>query len=140
MKEKLHRLFSCLMALMLLVSTTSWTVGKHYCMGLLVDVSLFEHAEGCGMDMTGGEDENLVLAEQDERSCCNDEIITVEGQDLLKISVNDISFDQQLFLVAFSHSFLNLVQTIAERDVPDEHYPPPLLVKDIQLLDEVFII
>ena len=40
------------MAVMLLLSTTSWTVGKHYCMGLLVDISLFAQAENCGMEMS----------------------------------------------------------------------------------------
>ncbi|HET8737379.1 MAG TPA: hypothetical protein VFM69_12345 [Pricia sp.] len=138
----LHRVLSCLMALLLLASTTSWTVGKHYCMGLLMDVSFFEHAEDCGMDMDlyGGVGEHELPAVQDEDTCCNDEIISVAGQDDLKPTLNDIRFDQQPFLVSFAHTYFDIFDTSTERNVPHEHYPPPLLVKDIQLLDEVFLI
>jgi len=109
-------------------------------MGHLMDVSFFAHADDCGMDMAMGSDDGTINI-QDENSCCNDEIITIEGQDDLKISFNDIPADQKLFLVVFTHSYyLSLLQIETERSVPDEHYPPPLLVKDIQLLDEVFII
>lgn len=138
MKEKFHRLFSVTMALLLLASTTAWTVEKHYCMGYLMDVSFYAEAEDCGMSMSTSSDDNSQIS--DQNSCCTDEIIIVEGQDDLKISFEEISFDQQLFLVAFTHSYLSLFEFPSERLLPDEHYPPPLLVKDIQLLDEVFII
>ena len=138
MKEKLHRFFSCLMALMLLASTTSWTVGKHYCMGHLMDVSLFAHAEVCGMDTAVAD--TVAVSSKEANSCCKDEIITVDGQDHLKISFDDFSFDQQLFLVNFTHCYSNLLQIRSERRSPNELYPPPLLVKDIQLLDAVFLI
>ncbi len=139
MKDNLHRIFSVAMALLLLASTTSWTVGKHYCMGSLIDVSFFEHAEDCGMDMTSDENSGMA-ALQDEDSCCKEEIITVIGQDDLRVSINDLSLGHQLFFVAFTGSFLNVFQTTSERHVPNEHYPPPILVKDIQLLDEVYLI
>ena len=138
MKKRLHRVFSCLMAFLLLASTTSWTIGKHYCMGHLVDVSLFEEAEDCGMAMTTSESDNLLIS--DENSCCNDELIVVEGQDDLQLSFENISVDQQLFLVAFTYSYFNLVEISSERPLLNEYYPPPLIVKDIQLLDEVFLI
>ncbi|MGI9550991.1 MAG: HYC_CC_PP family protein [Aurantibacter sp.] len=138
MKDRLHRIFSCLMALLLLASTTSWTVGKHYCMGHLIDVSFFSQAEDCGMDMPMSGDDMSQM--ESENSCCSDEFIVVEGQDDLKLSFDEIKLDQQMFLVAFVNTYLNLLQVQTEQYVPHEHYPPPLLVKDIQLLDEVFII
>jgi len=138
MKETFNRLFSAAMALLLLASTTSWTVEKHYCMGHLMDVSLFSAAEDCGMAMSTFSDDNSEIV--DQNSCCNDELIVVEGQNDLKVSFDDFSLDQRLFLVAFTSSYINLFDTLAERPVPNEHYPPPLLVRDIQLLDEVFLI
>lgn len=133
----LYQAFSVAMALLLLASTTSWMVGKHYCMGLLMDVALFEHAEDCGMDMEGKEADTIVSRED---GCCNDEVIAIPGQDDLKISFDDLNLEQQVFLVAFTHSYYNFSQFDTERLVPNEYYPPPLLVKDIQLLDEVFLI
>jgi len=75
-----------------------------------------------------------------ENSCCDDEVIFVEGQDDLKISFNDLDTGQQSFLITFGHSYLNLFQIQRERTLPDEQYPPPILVKDIQLLDQVYLI
>jgi len=137
MKENIHKLFSIAMALFLLASTTSWTVGKHYCMGHLMDVSFFADAEDCGMDMGLSDDASKM---EEKSSCCNDEVLIVDGQDNLKMSFEDISLDQQIFLVAFAHSYSNLFKVVKEQPVPNEHYPPPVLVKDIQLLDEVFLI
>ena len=124
------------MALMLLLSTVSWTIEKHTCMGRVMDVALFAKAQDCGMDaaMQAMEDESLV------NHCCGEEVITLQGQDDLKISFNDISLDQQVFLVAFTQAYVGLFTTLEQQTSINEYYPPPLLVKDIQLLDETFLI
>lgn len=124
------------MALILLASTVSWTVGKHYCMGRLMNIALFEHAEDCGMEAAYGLMEDIAV----ENHCCKDESVTIQGQDDLKLSFNDLDVGQQSFLVAFTHSYIDLFVNWEERLVPQELYPPPLLVKDIQLLDNVFLI
>ncbi|PCJ98961.1 MAG: hypothetical protein COA50_00680 [Flavobacteriaceae bacterium] len=121
------------MALFLLVSTTSWTVEKHYCMGRLMDIAIFQEAEGCGMQLLDAE-ENI------EMNCCSDEVTFVEGLDDLKITFNDLSSDQQLFIAAYTHSYFGLFDVVLEQPVPNKDYPPPILVRDIQVLDQVFII
>ena len=138
MIEIIRKILSIAMAFLLLASTTSWTVGKHYCMGHLMDVSFFAHAEDCGMDMMVSDEDISPMEGQD--SCCNDEIIVVDGQNDLKISFNDIKIDQHEFLVAFTYSYFSLFEIRSERSVLSEYYPPPILVKDIQLLDKVFLI
>ncbi|MFS4494381.1 HYC_CC_PP family protein [Maribacter sp. 2308TA10-17] len=138
MQEVLHKITSITMALLLLLSTVSWKVEKHYCMGRLMDVALFTDVDTCGMDMSMSEtEENLA---ETENSCCDDEVVFVEGQDDLKISFNDLDIKQQSFLVAFTITYLLSLQDVKEQPVPHEQYPPPILVKDIQLLDEVFLI
>ena len=124
------------MALLLLLSTVSWKVEKHYCMGRLMDVALFTDVDTCGMDMS------MIYENMDETisSCCDDEVVFVEGQDDLKISFNDLNVEQQSFLIAFTHSYLGSLQDVKELPVPHEKYPPPILFKNIQLLDEVFLI
>ena len=129
---------SFMMAILLLLSTTSWKVEKHYCMGRLMDMALFVDVDDCGMDMSINEDgQNL---DETKKSCCDDEVIFIDGQDDLKLSFEDMGFDQQVFLVTFIQTYSNLFKAIEEQTVPNEYYPPPLLVKDIQLLDEVFLI
>lgn len=121
---------------MVMLSTVSWTVDKHLCMGRVMDVSFFAEADDCGMEeaMAAMADESL------ENHCCGDESFTIEGQDKLKLSLSDLDLEQQYFLVAFTHSFLNVLLPLKELPVPNEDYPPPLLTRDIQVLDQVFLI
>lgn len=122
------------MAVLLLLSTTSWKVEKHYCMGRLMNMALFVDVQDCGMGM------DFELAQESKMPCCDDEVIFIDGQDDLKISFNDLDLGQQSFLVAFRQAYIALFQLRTELLVPEESYPPPILIKDIQLLDEVFLI
>jgi len=126
------------MAFLLLASTTTWTVEKHFCMGHLVDLAFFADAEACGMAMESMNDDDLTM--QQESSCCSDEVIFIDGQDDLKMSFDNLDADQQFSLIAFTHSYTNLFNGSAQQHVANEYYPPPLLVRDIQLLDQVFLI
>ena len=126
------------MVLLLLLSTISWKVEKHYCMGRLMDVALFTNADSCGMGMSASMKKETIS--ETKNSCCDDEVVFVEGQDDLKISFNDLNLEQQYFLIAFTYTYINLLQDLKEQPVPHEQYPPPILVKDIQLLDEAFLI
>ncbi|QLG45813.1 HYC_CC_PP family protein [Costertonia aggregata] len=139
MKHYIHKIFSLFMALLLLVSTTSWKVEKHYCMGHLIDVAVFSEPDSCSMLMSSSETkdskENTI-----EKGCCDNEIEVVEGQDTLKNTFEDLSLKKQQFLVALSSAFIHVFYFETESSVSDNIYPPPILVKDIQLLDEVFLI
>ncbi|MBU2975454.1 HYC_CC_PP family protein [Zobellia sp. B3R18] len=137
MNRKLHSYFACFMALVLLVSTTSFKVEKHYCMGHLVDVAFFSDAQDCGMAMSL--DENIGST-VDKMSCCNSELIAMEGQNDVKPSFNDFNLDQQMVLVAFVYSYGALFEPVEAKHVPYGHYNPPKIIKDIQLLDAVFLI
>jgi len=75
-----------------------------------------------------------------KNSCCDDEVVFVEGQDDLKISFNDLELEQQSFLVAFTNFYYNSFLDFSNRLRSNEKYPPPNLVRDIQLLDQVFLI
>lgn len=138
MKNIIQKIFSFALALLLLASTTSWRVEKHFCMGHLVDIAFFTEARSCGMDMEMDDD---AATEFDElKSCCSQEVIVIDGQDKLKLSFNDINLEHQFFLVALTAHYLDLFPLRANRIVSDTNYPPPLLVKDIYILDQVFLI
>ncbi len=121
---------------MVLMSTVSWTVDKHFCMGRVMDIAVFGHADDCGMEDAMAAMQTTGL----ENHCCDDESFTLQGQDDLKLSLSDLGLDDQLFLVAFTYSYIDLFAPISQLPVPNEKYPPPLLTKDIQILDEVFLI
>ncbi|MDX1768928.1 MAG: hypothetical protein R3294_12795 [Arenibacter troitsensis] len=138
MKVMIHKILALLMAFFMLVSTVSWTVEKHFCFGSLVDIAFFHEADTCGMDL------GLVVVDVSSKNnpntCCSDETILVQGQDDLSISYDDLSFGQQQFLVAFTSSYIKLFQPREQHYVPHADYPPPILVRDIHILDQVFLI
>lgn len=133
MKKAVQKSLSTILALLVLFSTFSFTVDKHFCGNMLVDKAIFSEAKTCGMEM-GSEATNA------EDSCCTNEKTAVEGQDELKISFNSLDFDQQLFLSTLTFSYINLFDGSPIQIVPFKNYTPPLLVADIQVLDQVFLI
>ncbi|MFK7812519.1 MAG: hypothetical protein AB8B59_08495 [Maribacter sp.] len=135
MKYFIHKVLSSILALLVLLSTVSWTVDKHLCMGRVMDIAFFVEADDCGMEAA-----IELMGDEFQNHCCGDETFTQQGQDDLKLNWNDIELEQQFFMVAFTHSYLKSFYPINNKVVPHEQYPPPKLVKDIQLLDQVFLI
>lgn len=103
-------------------------------MGRVMDVAFFSQAEDCGMD------EAAAVFGEAENHCCGDETFTIEGQDNLKLSFNDLELGQQIFLVAFTSAYKDLFKVNTEQTVPFDSYPPPILVQDLNILYEVFLI
>ncbi|MFI1771974.1 HYC_CC_PP family protein [Thalassobellus citreus] len=135
-KQFLHKSFSILLALLVLFSTVSFTVEKHFCGDVLIDVSVFSEAQKC--DMGSNEMEQQTVKKM---SCCKDEIEVVKGQDELKFSsFEDLHFEQQQFIACAFYAYINLFESIEKQCIPHKDYSPPNLVADIQVLDQVFII
>ncbi|WP_407928000.1 HYC_CC_PP family protein [Hanstruepera marina] len=136
MKDIVHRVFSVGMALLVLFSTVSFTVEKHYCGDVLVDVSLFAEVQKCAMEAYEMEQSSIT-----KKSCCKDTIDVVQGQDELTVKTfDDLEFEQQVFLTTFSYSYLNLFEDLQEREISHQDYSPPNLVYDIQVRDQAFLI
>lgn len=125
------------MALLLLLSTISWTVEKHMCMGRIMDIALFDQAESCCPDTGFGLLEDASVKKE---HCCHNEGFTMQGQDNLTHNFSDVSFSQQVFLVSFISSYLGLFQEPLVKNTLFNAYPPPLLDKDLNILHQVFLI
>ena len=137
------------MALLVLFSTMSFSVDKHFCGTEMVDFSIFSKAMTCksetktcgvkmGHKMDHKMDHEMIADEKD--SCCTNQKTAFNGQDELKISFHILGFDQQLFLTTFTYSFIYIYESSSLSEISFRYYTPPLLVADIQVLDQVFII
>ena len=121
-----------LLALLVLLSTVSFTIEKHYCGDTLVDVSVFSEAQKCAME---------AMEILQKKTCCKDEVNVVKGQDELKFSsFEDLEFSQQQFITAYLYTYIDLFEGLPKQIIPHKDYSPPNLVADIQVLDQVFII
>ena len=132
----LHKIFSLSMALLVLMSTVSVTIEKHFCGDHLVDVAIFSDAEKCGMEAMAAEQSKMT-----KKSCCKDVVDLIEGQDELKISsFDELDHDTQVFVSSFALSYINLFEGLPEQIIPFKDYSPPLLSVDRHILHEVFLI
>lgn len=124
------------MALLVLISTVSFAVEKHYCGDYLMAVSVFSKAETCGMAMI----DEMVLPSVQKNHCCKNETEVIKGQDELKFrDFEDFTAFQQLFITSYVYSYINLFEDL-QQVIPHKDYSPPNLVADIQVLDQVFLI
>jgi hypothetical protein len=131
-KTILYKGFSVLLTFLVLFSTVSFTVEKHFCGDVLVDVAMFTETHKCAMEA-----QEILL----KKSCCKDEVDVIKGQKELKFtSFDDLEFVHQQFITALSYTFINLFNGLEQQIVPHKDYSPPNLVADIQVLDQVFII
>ena len=99
MKNMLQKTFSVSMALLLLLSTISWTVEKHLCLGRVLDIAWFDAAEDCGMEAGFAllDDSSQIV-----NHCCDNESFTMQGQDDLSHDISSLDFPQQVFLISFT--------------------------------------
>jgi len=137
MKEVFRKITSILMAFVVLFSTMSFTIDMHFCGDTLVDTAIFSKAESCGMDM------NLTCSSEEsfsKSSCCSEKVISVDGDEEFNITFKDLTFEQQTFVATFVYAYINLFEASEENSTSFLDYSPPLVVKDIQLLDAQFLI
>ncbi|AUP78757.1 HYC_CC_PP family protein [Flavivirga eckloniae] len=135
-KKLLHKGFSALLALLVLFSTVSFTIEKHFCGDVLVDVSVFTEVDKCAMEAY-----EIALEKITKKKCCKDVVDVIEGQDELKFSsFEDLDFEQQQFIASFAYTYINLFKALPKLIIPHKDYSPPNLVTDIHVLDQVFII
>ena len=135
-KQFIHKISSFLLALLVLFSTVSFTIEKHFCGDILIDVAVFKEAQKCAMEAF--EIEQALIT---KKNCCKDELEIVKGQDELKSSnFEDLQIDQQLFLGSFVYSYVSLFEGLSQHIIPHQNYSPPNLVEDIHILDQVFLI
>jgi hypothetical protein len=132
----LNKTIAVALSLLVLFSTLSVTIKKHFCGDTLVDVAIFTQAKKCGMEMQDMDKPEIV-----KKSCCKDEIDIIKGQDELKTnSFDDLSSIQKQILFAYSFSYINLFEGLPKQTIPNRDYSPPKIVKDIHVLDETYLI
>lgn len=131
MKSYLLKIASLTLALLVLFSTFSFTVEKHYCGDFLMDVSFTGDADDCGMEMET----------MKKKKCCKDEIHHIEGQDeLQQFSIDNFDLEKQQFVAAFLISHKDLFIKDESKNKICKDFPPPDNPKDFQVLYQSFLI
>jgi hypothetical protein len=129
---------------LVLLSSTSFTFGMHFCMGQLESIALFSGAEPCEMatqkspcasDKHDSDCDHKIT----KKSCCEDQTVVMEGHEDLtqvsKVAVPDFQMIAVLYAVV---SILFSATAVDHYSFND--YSPPLIGRDITVLVQSFLI
>ncbi|WP_088324043.1 HYC_CC_PP family protein [Polaribacter tangerinus] len=134
MKNVITKITSLFLALLVLISTFSFTVESHYCGDYLIDISFTGDAEVCKNDVK-------TTSSKQMKDCCSDEVLKIEGQkELQKLSFYELDFSKQQFVVAFTISYTSLFVPKSEGEKLYQHFYPPDNQSDFQVLYQSFLI
>ncbi|TCP28482.1 hypothetical protein EV195_101660 [Tenacibaculum skagerrakense] len=138
MKSTITKISSTLLTLLVLFSTFSFTVEKHYCGDFLVAISFFGEANNCADELEEDDCDSPEVIQ--EKNCCKDEVQNIEGQDDLRNSIEKFDLKKQQLVAAYLFSYQYVFQSDSKEEKQFLNYSPPKLFKDLQVLHEVFII
>lgn len=136
----LKPIVSSLLAMLVLVSSSSFMVNMHFCGGQMQSVSLIEEATPCPMEVQLPPCHKKM--EIKKSGCCEDKHITFEGKDF-NAKVQDFSLLnwQAINWVASLPVIMEVIQ-IDEALAFANHIPykPPIVERDIPVLKQSFLI
>ncbi len=132
------------MALLILISSTGFSMDVHFCQNQVAGISFFGKASCCKKEMNSKSCHSLQAKNQDgikKDKCCHDETLVIQKTDVdatgpQYITFNDIQLD---FVAVPLGVYLN--NYIEQLDVESfDQYKPPLPDRDIQVLYQTFLI
>lgn len=136
MKKFVSKITAILLALVVLLSTFSFNVEKHFCGDSLVAISYVGNVDSCN-DVEKDSCESKTI----EPSCCKDDTEFLKGQtQIQKSPVEKVIFAKITIEVTSYIYNKQLFLNLEKQFVPHRLYIPPKLFSDIQVLHEVFII
>lgn len=94
-------------------------------------------SHGCGMETTDSTDSCAISL---EKSCCNDVVELVKGQEDLKLTWDNFDLEHQQFIELFTHSYIYTITGGSYVDQPFIAYSPPLVTRDIPVLHQSFLL
>ena len=136
----MKRILAIFLALILLTTNIGLAMATHYCGGEAVKTQLMLGHGHLDCDMSGMD----MGAENTEKgpkakNCCENQYQTFEIDGDYHPGFAQLIFNLD-FVVALVHTFLSIAPVPETEKSPYAHYSPPLLLRDIPVLNQVFLI
>ena len=133
----MKRIIAILLSLVVLFSTTGFTLVTHFCGGVALEskIMLFGDAPCCGMEVTdsGCDAEGMNFA---KRSCCDNESFQIKVEDAFERIVKGENTPSFQILTLWVMVAFNLPQSSPSNIYAD--YTPPPLLKNLIVTNQVF--
>ena len=139
----IRSIVSLLLAVLVLVSSTSFTVSMHLCRGHIKDIAVLKEAAPCAMERMAAElNEELPCAMHGEsvgrNGCCENKTIAIDGNEY------NYKYEPPVKIPVITYTeAASLVSAIYISDHPSSHssftqYRPPAIHYDIPVLIQSF--
>lgn len=138
MKNVVRKISTFVMATLLLVTTSSFSVYKHFCDDNLVEVSRYTQTDKCcDVEIKNKPTSTLNFSEKD---CCTSETniipqLTFKNSKPLKINKSHL-----VFITSFYYVFINKLEDFNVKTNYNNNFSPPLIVCNKQIQHQAFLI
>ncbi|HPH46649.1 MAG TPA: hypothetical protein PKU83_06565 [Chryseolinea sp.] len=134
----IHSILTTLLAMLVLVSSTSFSVNMHVCGGHVSSVAIIENAAPCAMEQMYA-CHGIVHSEKKSNGCCEDKSLTFEGKDFSS-NVEHVSPEvQNASWIAELPYLISVVPSVSVKAHSSfTLYKPPMLSHDISVLVHSF--
>lgn len=140
MKSFITKILSFFLALAILITTSSFTVDMHFCCNKLVDISVLGAANVCKNEVQKKESTTKQCSSIQEKDCCSNQTFSKKGDNTFKKPSNILEIETLVFLNTYFSSYILLFKRLDKKVFPFKLYRSPLISKDIQILNETFLI
>jgi hypothetical protein len=138
MKSIAQKIGAFIMAVVILISTTSFTIDLQYCGKELVDTAIFSMVNTCDSEQNKTSTDNCC---ESEATCCYDEQIVIGGVgDLTLISISKLKVSEQILWTAPNFSSRITFEEFVQHGNWNQQYIPPLLSPNFQKLHQIFLL
>ena len=138
MKKTFKNISVFVLAALLVLSTTSFTVHKHFCGSFLVDISLVLPTAGCGMEQAIQPENNCEQSKLP--GCCTDKQELVQGQDTLTLDFISVDLQQLFFPTFHTNSHVELSELPLQTSTMVFENGPPLYKQPLYILHDALLI
>lgn len=131
-----YKTISIALSFLVLFSTLSLAIEKHFCGDVLVDVAVFSEVGKCAKDIVENNSADTL-----KTSCCKNEIDVLEGLSTTTVnSLEDIEISDKQLLFVYCFTSLSSIEYLPKLVIPHKNYSPPILVEDLQVFNETYLI
>ena len=148
-----YQLIALLMAFLMFFTSAGFTMDMHFCGGELKSISLFGKAKTCH-DIVGENETPMkncphhkkMMVEKkgcsEDKDCCSNETLVLQADQDQKVQTNDFVVNKQLkqFVIAFVAVFFAADFDLQRDTANFAHYKPPLIQRDIPVLNQTFLL
>lgn len=139
MLQVLHKIIAWIVMLAVLLSSMSFTVAKHVCMGEVTDVSYYKDAEGCDMERMSCDEKDFQGVQVKQEACCDNISELIPGEPAEQQALDVVELQQFEAGIQIFFTFPLLEQEI-EKDFTTFDTGPPLVHHDLSVLYQRFLI